>query len=194
MTAETMTFTCWRTILLIKQNSKSCWFFTSILILFWLSSLRIWLHECHISVNLWTMHICRKKNYSDLNIYVFKDRSIPGQITMFCTHSDFQFWLPVRRFHPCRRKVNDILMQKAIPDIRLSWFLFFISTKTRKYKWYWQVDLTDCQNTCWTHTMAMYMHQNLDFLCNTKHCGTKCLNLNDVMFLLKNFLKFIDSQ
>ena len=42
--------------------------------------------------------------------------------------------------------------------------------------------------------MAMYMHQNLDFLCNTKHCGTKCLNLNDVMFLLKNFLKFIDSQ
>ena len=156
MTAETMTSLPEGPFFLIKQNSKSCSFLHPFQFSFWLSSL------CNLTSWILYLSIHEPCTFAEK---LFKDRSIPGYITMSCTHSDFQFWLPVRRFHPCRRKVNDILMQKAIPDIRLSWFrvTVFISTETRKYKWYWQVDLTDCQNTCWTHTMAMSMHGNLDF-------------------------------
>ena len=132
-------FTCWRTLLLIKQNSKRCWFF---------------LHPFQFNfdyhpfqfdfMNIISLSIHEPCTFAEkLFKYVFEDRSIAWHCS---THSDFQFWLPFRRFHPCRRKVNDIFMYKAIPDIRLSWFrvTVFISTETRKCKWYWQVDLTDC--------------------------------------------------
>ena len=115
--------------------------------------------------------------------YVFEDRSIAGHCS---THSDFQFWLPFRRFHPCRRKVNDILMYKAIPDIRLSWFrvTVFISTETRKCKWYWQVDLTDCPKYLLDSHYGYVYAWKLRFLLNTK-VVLKCSNLNNVVFLLK---------